>query len=198
VGIEIAGSVPLVGPTLMQLIRGGEELGQLTLTRFYAIHVILLPAMLGLLVLLHIQQLRYHGMAPPITRRAQAKAHEYAPFFPNWMLTDMLLGLALIGLLVWLSWTDRAPLEFPADPTSNDYLPRPEWYFLFLFQLLKYFPGPLEPVATVVLPLLALFSLLALPFVDTGDERRPWRKPVTTIVAVFCIVAIVALTILAL
>jgi len=198
VGIEIAGSVPLVGPTLMQLIRGGEELGQLTLTRFYAIHVILLPAMMGLLILLHIQQLRYHGMAPPITQRAQARAHEYAPFFPNWMLTDMLLGLALIGLLVWLSWTDRAGLEFPADPTSNDYLPRPEWYFLFLFQLLKYFPGPLEPVATVVLPLLALSSLLALPFVDTGDERRPWRKPVTTIVAVFCIVAIIILTILAL
>lgn len=198
VGTEIAGSVPLVGETVMRLIRGGKELGQITLTRFYATHVILLPALVGLLVLLHIQQLRRHGIAPPITQRAQAKAQQYAPFFPNWVVTDMVLGLALIAVLVWLSWAYRAPLEFPADPTRNDYLPRPEWYFLFLFQMLKYFPGPLEPLATVVIPLLALGSLLALPFVDTGAERRPWRKPVTTGMAILCIVSIIVLTLLAL
>lgn len=198
VGTEIVGSTPLVGESLLRLIRGGEHLGQLTLTRFYAVHIILLPTLLILLVLLHIQQLRHHGMAPPITRRAQTQAHQSTPFFPNWVLTDLLLGLALIGLLAWLSWTYRAPLEFPADPSSNEYLPRPEWYFLFLFQMLKYFPGPLEPVATVVIPLLAVGSLLALPFVDTSDERRPWRKPVTTTVGLLSIAAIVVLTILAL
>jgi ubiquinol-cytochrome c reductase cytochrome b subunit len=197
VGAEIAGSTPLIGPTLLALMQGGDQLGQLTLTRFYAIHVIVLPIMLGLLILFHIQQLRRHGVAPPITRRGQARADQFAPFFPNWVMTDTLLGLVLVTLLVYLSWSVRAPLEFPADPTSSDYAPRPEWYFLFLFQLLKYFPGPWEPVATVVIPLLAIGSLLALPFVDTSAERRPWRKPVATGIAILCILAIVVLTLLA-
>lgn len=197
VGTEIAGSVPVVGETVLALMRGSEHLGQATLNRFYAIHIILLPISLIGLVVLHLQQLRHHGMAPPITQRAQKRARKFVPFFPHWVLTDTFLGIGLVALLVYLSWAQRVPLEFPADPTSSDYTPRPEWYFLFLFQLLKYFPGPLEVVATVLLPLLFVGGLLALPFLDTSAERRPWRKPVTTGLAIFCIAAVVILTLLA-
>ena len=107
-------------------------------------------------------------------------------------------GLGLLALLMFLSYIQRAPLEFPADPTSSNFVPRPEWYFLFFFQLLKYFPGALEPVVTFLIPLFIFGSMIVLPFVDRSEERRPWKKPVTTIAAIFYIVVIIALTILAL
>ena len=197
VGTEIAGSLPGVGGFLLPLMRGGAALGQLTLTRFYTTHVIILPAVVLLLVGMHLALLRFHGMAPAITKRAQARAHESAPFYPNWMLTDALLGLGLLALLIYLSWSSQAPLEFPADPTGGNYVPKPEWYFLFFYQLLRYFPGPLEPIATAVIPALIFGSMLLLPFLDTNEERRPWRKPLTTGIALFYIVIIVGLTYLA-
>jgi ubiquinol-cytochrome c reductase cytochrome b subunit len=198
VGAEIAGSVPLFGPQIAALMRGGHDLGQVTLTRFYATHIMLLPAAVGLLIVAHIAQLRYHGMAAPITERAKANARKFVPFFPHWVITDTVAGLGLLALLVYLSWANRAPLEFPADPTSSTYVPHPEWYFVFYYQLLKYFPGALEAVATVVIPLFLFGSMILLPFIDTSDERRPWRKPVTTLAGLFYIIVIVVFTILGL
>jgi ubiquinol-cytochrome c reductase cytochrome b subunit len=196
VGTEIAGSVPFFGPQIRALMRGGESLGQVTLTRFYATHIMLLPATVGLLIVAHIFQLRFHGMAPPITEGAKKDAKKFVPFFPHWVITDVVAGLGMLALLVYMSWANRAPLEFPADPTSSSYIPRPEWYFLFYFQLLKYFPGALEPVVTVAIPLFIFGSMVLLPFIDTSTERRPWRKPVTTLAALFYIVVIVLFTIL--
>ncbi len=197
VGTEIAGSVPLIGSFLMHLMRGGDMLGQATLTRFYAGHILLLPASVAVLIVAHIFQMRFHGMAPAITKKAQAQSKIFVPFFPDWAITDTLCGLGLLALLVYMTWANHAPLEFPADPTSNNYVPRPEWYFLFYFQLLKYFPGALEPVATILIPLFIFGSMVLLPFVDLSEERRPWRKPVTTLVSIFYIIVIVVFTILA-
>jgi ubiquinol-cytochrome c reductase cytochrome b subunit len=197
VGTEIAGSVPLIGGFLMRVMRGGENLGQATLTRFYAGHILLLPLSVGILIVAHIFQLRFHGMAPAITKKSQAEAKSFVPFFPHWVVTDTIAGLGLLALLVYMTWANHAPLEFPADPTSSNYLPRPEWYFLFYFQLLKYFPGALEPVATILIPLFLFGSMVLLPFIDRGEERRPWRKPLTTLVSIFYIVVIVVFTILA-
>jgi ubiquinol-cytochrome c reductase cytochrome b subunit len=70
-----------------------------------------------------------------------------------------------------------APLDEIVDPTDDNYIPRPEWYFMSLFQLLKNFPGPLEPVATIVIPGLVVALLLALPFLDRGPDRHPRRRP---------------------
>lgn len=197
VGTEIAGTVPLIGGLIIRLLRGGETLGQATLSRFYILHIALLPTILILLIVLHVHQLRFHGVAPPLTQKGQAFAKRFIPFFPHWMVVDGTLGFFLLLLLIGFSYVRRPPLEFPADPTSTDFLPRPEWYFLFLFQLLKYFPGPLEPIATAVIPSVIIGSMLILPFIDKGGERLPWRKPVTTAVAMVYIAGIVLLTILA-
>lgn len=140
----------------------------------------------------HIFQLRFHGMAPPITEGAKKNAKKL--FFPT-------LGHHRCRSRPWhagtadTSWANRAPLEFPADPTSSSYIPRPEWTF-FYFQLLKYFPGALEPIVTVAIPLFIFGSMVLLPFIDTSEERRPWRKPVTTLAASSDIVVIVLFTIL--
>ena len=198
VGTEIAGTLPGIGSVLAQIMRGGTNLGQITLTRFYTAHVIVLPVALFTLIALHLYVLRYHGMAPPVTKKAQTRTSKHVPFFPHWVFTDTVLGMGLLALLAYLSWSTYAPLEFPADPTSGTYVPRPEWYFLFFFQLLKYFPGPLEPLATFVIPGIIFGSMILLPFVDRSDERRPWRKPITTSVAILYLVVIVSLTILAL
>ncbi len=196
VGTEIAGSVPVIGDTIQALMRGGPFVGQTTLTRFYATHIMLLPAAVGLLVVAHLFQLRFHGMAPPITEKSKANAKSFVPFFPHWVVTDAVAGLGLSALLVFMSFANRAPLGYPADPTSSNFVPRPEWYFLFYYEILKYFPGVLEPVATVLIPLFIFGSMILLPFIDTSAENRPWRKPITTIAALLYIVIIIFFTIL--
>ena len=197
VGTEIAGSMPLIGEWVMRLMRGGANLGQATLTRFYATHIGLLPTVVVALIGVHIYQLRFHGIAPPITEKQKAKAKKFVPFFPNWVIADAIWGMLLLVGIGYLSWAVRAPLGFPADPTSSNFVPRPEWYFLFYFQLLKYFPGPLEPVVTILIPGFIFGSMLLLPFFDKSPERHPMRKRVTTVAGIFYIAAVIVLTILA-
>ncbi|MEZ4664672.1 MAG: cytochrome b N-terminal domain-containing protein [Caldilineaceae bacterium] len=194
VGTQIAGQVPWMGASIANLLRGGPTLGQLTLTRFYVIHVALLPGALLTMIALHLYQHRHHGVAPTVSQRGQKKAAHSVPYFPNWVIMDILLGLGLLALLIFLSWRARAPLTFPANPADADYNPKPEWYFLFLFQLLHYVPGRLEPLLIVLVPAVVIGSMLLLPFLDRGAERRPWRKPLTSSVALFYIGVIVVFT----
>lgn len=194
VGTYIASEAPLFGDAVANLLRGGSTLGQFTLTRFYVIHVALLPVLLILLVALHLHQVHRHGIAPAPTQSRGAGTERAVPSFPNWVLMNMLLGLGLLALLVYLSWYARVPLEFPANPASTDYDPMPEWYFLFLFRMLHITPGYLTPAFVVLVPGIAIGSMLLLPFLDTSNERRPWRKPVTTLIALFYIVVIIVFT----
>jgi ubiquinol-cytochrome c reductase cytochrome b subunit len=86
----------------------------------------------------------------------------------------------VFAALLTLAIAVPAPLDAIADPTDDSYIPRPEWYFLSLFQLLKYFPGPLEPVATIVIPGLVTGALLSLPFLDRRPDRHPLKRPLVT------------------
>ncbi len=198
VGSEIAGSTPLAGEWLARLMRGGTLLGQTTLTRFYVTHIIILPVTFVGLVGLHLSQVLRHGAAPPITKKGQASAGRSIPYFPNRLFVHTVLGLGLLALVIVLSWNQRAPLEFEADPTSTNYIPRPKWYFLSLFQLLHYFPGKWEPIASMLIPGLVIGSMFLLPFLDRSEERRPWRKPLTTTIGLIYLVMIVLLTLIAL
>lgn len=197
VGTEIAGSTPIVGEWLMRLMRGGTVLGQTSLTRFFVVHTLLMPMSLLAIMGLHLSQLR-HGAAAALTPRGNRRARQFVPFFPNRVLIHVLSGLLLLTVLIYLSWNQRAPLEFMADPTSTSYTPRPEWYFLSLFQLLNLVPGRWELIATQVVPGLVIGSLFLLPFVDRSEERRPWRRPIAMIIALIYILAIIILTLTAL
>jgi mono/diheme cytochrome c family protein len=117
-------------------------------------------------------------------------------FYPYHALKDTIAGATVFAALFALAILVSTPLEPMADPTDATYVPRPEWYFLSLFELLKYFPGPLEPVATVVIPGLVVALLLLLPFLDRGPERRLLRRPL--VAAGFAVVGagIVTLTVL--
>ena len=89
-------------------------------------------------------------------------------------------------------------LEDFADPTDNLYVPKPEWYFLFLYQLLKYFPGKLEIIATAVLPAGTIVVLLFLPFIDKNPEKRASKRPIAMGLMLLALVSIIVLTILGL
>lgn len=168
VATNIAGSVPLVGANLQRLLVGGNDYGHLTLTRFYSLHVVLLPAALVAVLALHVALFRRHGVTPPV----DADPKRIDPFYPKQLGKDLVVGLVVLGVLFALTLREHgAPLDAPADP-SSDYPARPEWYFLALFELLKFVPGHLEWVAALGLPLLLGGYLVALPFLDRGDDRR--------------------------
>jgi len=171
VATGILAITPGAGAALERLALGGSDYGQLTLTRFYAIHVLVLPAALVGLVALHLWSMRRHGVlaAPGLS---DEKAAQEEPFWPGQALRDVLLAGLLIALLYGLARHFPAPLTAPADP-SSDFPARPEWYFLPLFQLLKLelFQGSREVIGSHFLPGAIGLFLAALPFLDRSKER---------------------------
>jgi ubiquinol-cytochrome c reductase cytochrome b subunit len=169
VATNIMGTVPLLGRALQSLMQGGSSYGSLTLTRFYALHVGVLPALLAALVAAHLYLFRRHGVTPPAT----ADTKKVDKFWPKQLAYDVLASIAVLAVIVIFVVRDHgAPLDAPADP-SSDYPARPEWYFLPLFELLKWFKGPMEPVGTILVPLVAGAFLFLLPILD--------RKPSTAL-----------------
>lgn len=159
---QIAGTAPLVGDLTKELMGAGETVGAVTFSRFYIVHVLVLPLFTLGLVGAHVYLVRRHGVAPQVGDEARPKVK----FFPGQVWKDTVAIFAAFALLYGLALFAQVPLERLADPTDLSYIPRPEWYFLFLFQLLKYFEGPLEVVGTVLLPGLATLALFAVPFID--------------------------------
>ena len=173
VTINVARSSPLVGEYLASVMRGGPDLGALTLGRWFSAHVFLLPATLTALIVAHIALMRKHGISGPLAPRPGPGV----AFFPWHVVKDTVMMAAVFASLITLAALVPAPLDEIANPADANYVPRPEWYFLSLFQMLKYFPGPLEPVATMVIPTVVGAFLVLLPFVDRGDGRHPFRSP---------------------
>ena len=172
VTVNIARSGPF-GEYVGGLLTGGDTLGALTLLRWYSAHVFLLPAALVGFVVAHLYLMRRHGISGPVTPVEGPER----PFYPYHALKDTIAMAIVFSLLLTFAITIPAPLDAIADPTDDSYIPRPEWYFLSLFQLLKYFPGPLEPIATIVIPGLVVGLLLALPFLDRRPDRHPLKRP---------------------
>jgi len=174
VGTKVPAALPVVGAAASRVMAGGGAVGAATLTRFYAVHVVLLPILTLFLVAVHLLLLRKHGHAGPTSEPDPRQ-----PFFPYQAARDAVVGLAVVLVLFALAFGSPAPLERLADPSDTSYVPRPEWYFLPLFQLLKFFQGPLEPIGTAVLPGVSMLLLALVPWLDRGASGRPRdRKPV--------------------
>jgi ubiquinol-cytochrome c reductase cytochrome b subunit len=167
VTINISKLTPVAGEFVADLLRGGPDIGALTLTRWYAAHVLVLPPVLFGLTALHLYLMRRHGISGPIT----PVAGEERAFFPYQAARDLTIAVTAGVLLAVLAWQGAPALEPPADPTASDYIPRPEWYFLGLFQLLKYFPGKLEVVGAIIIPGAAMMILTLLPWIDRARTR---------------------------
>lgn len=120
------------------------------------------------------------------------------PFYPDIIFKDIVVSFVVFILLVALAYFIGIPTEARADPTDTTYTPRPEWYFLFLFQLLKYFPGNLEVLGAMVIPGLFILLLLVLPFIDKSPKRHFLNRPLASILALLSVGGIALLTVLAL
>jgi len=120
------------------------------------------------------------------------------PFFPDIIFKDIVISFVVFILLVALAYFIGVPTEARADPNDTTYTPRPEWYFLFLFQLLKYFPGNLEVLGAMVIPGLLILLLLVLPFIDKNPKRHFLNRPYASISAILVVSGITMLTVLAL
>ena len=181
VATNIAGTLPVLGSAMQTLIVGGGEYGQATLTRFYVLHVGVLPAVAG-------AGRGRARRAVPAPRRDAARGRRpdarKSAFYPGAARARRRVrgaGARCVIALLTARHARRAPRR--AGRPDGRLPPRPEWYFLFLFQLLKYLPGSLELVGTVILPGLAGAFLFVLPFLDRGESRRvrdrlPWLAPV--------------------
>jgi len=178
------------------VLRGGDELGALTLGRWCAAHVFLLPAALVVFVVAHVALMLRHGISGPIAPQSGPPM----PFYPWHVIKDTVMMAAVFAALFTAALLLPAHLDEIANPADAQYIPRPEWYFLSLFQLLKYFPGPLEVVATQVIPGLVVAGMFALPFLDRGRHRHPWAPSRRFFTLAFAVIGagIVALTTLGL
>jgi quinol-cytochrome oxidoreductase complex cytochrome b subunit len=120
-------------------------------------------------------------------------------FYPSFLFKEIFV-MMLVFILVAIILAIFFPVELgdPADPTDTLFIPKPEWYFLSLYELLKFFPGKLEFVATAVIPAGGIFMLILLPFIDKGPERRPLKRPIAISILILAVLAIVGLTIVGL
>jgi len=121
--------------------------------------------------------------------------HSEEVFYPSFLFKEIVV-MMLIFILVAIILAVVFPvgLEDPADPTDNLYVPKPEWYFMSLYQLLKYFPGQLEFLATAVIPGGGIIVLLLVPFLDKNSEKRARKRPIAMAIMFFAVVAIILLT----
>lgn len=195
VGIEISGTAPGLGEVVAKILRGGAEVGAVTLSRFYALHTIWLPWMAFGLVGAHLFLVRYYGSSG-LPKNTPEEMKTGKPFFPDQVFEDVVGMFILFVVLACAALFAEVPLEKVADPTNANYDPRPEWYFLFLFQLLKYFQGPFEIIGTFVIPTVGMLLLLFLPFLDRSERKVLWKRPIALTVTTVSVVAIVGLTIL--
>ena len=192
VGTGMAGAVPLVGQGLMRFLRGGDDVTGATLSRFYGLHVAILPALTTLLIAIHLLFVQRQGMSMPLKVERRAKAGERIPempFFPNYLMRDVLAWYVAIALLAALAAFYPWELGQKADAFAP--VPagiRPEWYFLAMFHTLKILPSHIfgiegEQLGVVAAGIAAAF-LVFIPFLDRRASRGE-PSPLFTLVALF-------------
>jgi cytochrome b6 len=170
-----AGNLPLVGTFIKAFLRGGIDVTGETLTRFYALHVSILPIFTIFLVVIHLFLVQYHGISVPLSLKNKTRGN--IPFFPNLFYKDLMIWLVTLGIVVTLATLLPPEIGKKADllAAAPENI-KPEWYFLFLFQTLKLFPGTIlglngETIAIVLVSLAICFFFL-IPFFDRKAARQ--------------------------
>ena len=200
VGVEIMDKTPLMGDFMARFLKGGATPGQMTLSRFFVIHVMVLPAALMGLAGLHVFLFRKAGPAGPFRGSVEEIKAKTDYFFPRQIWKDM-VGMVLVFMIICslAIWEPVVLLE-EAAPDPGDYHPEPEWYFLFLFQLLrlKVFAGEFgQFLGAIALPGAFMALLAALPFIDRSPERNIFKRPIALIGWIVVMASILIFTVAA-
>ena len=197
VGTDIAGVVPVVGGFLVRFLRGGDDVTGATLTRFFAFHVVILPAITIGIMLFHLMLVQRHGMSVPPSLKSGSGGPSMK-FIPNFLLRDAMGWLAALGVLAALSAIFPWELGEKADPFASAPAGiRPEWFFMFMFQTLKLLPAKVLAIDGEVLGVVGFGLLgLCLLFVPLIDRRLGEKRRLLDIAGVAVILYVAAMTLL--
>jgi len=181
VRLSIIGTVPVLGDLFVRLLQGGPLTGIVALTRFYVLHILFLPGVLIFLIAVHFHLIAHRGLSEPLSDGNLPRLK--IPFLPDMVNRWLVLFLLVTIILGFISWYWPPPLGDPADPTDSTYVPKPEWWVLFLNQLVAIFKGSLTVIGSAVVPGLLAGLLIALPFLDRSPERNIRKRKMVVVIA---------------
>jgi ubiquinol-cytochrome c reductase cytochrome b subunit len=179
VGTNLISEVPFIGSPLQHLVRGGDQMGTLTVSRFFVLHVFVVPALLIGFMVAHVFFFRKAGAAGPIKEDPVHPKLPPVPFYPRQVILDAVFAVGLIGILAIIALKIPMDLGPAANPANTAFVPRPDWYYRPAFQWLKYFSGRWSLIGGIILPAVLALIFAAAPFLDRRLERRPWRRPIS-------------------
>jgi quinol-cytochrome oxidoreductase complex cytochrome b subunit len=198
VGSEIAGAVPLIGQQALIFLRSGTDVTASTLSRFYGVHILVLPATLVFFLVVHLTLVHQQGLADPTAEtvhdessRPAGEKKKLLPFFPNYILDEVIAWYIMLAILIILASLFPAGLEEPADPLRTPPHSKPEWYFLFLYQGLKLVPR----LVGVIVPIVGSLILLLLPLIDRSPYIDSRKRPLAIAIGSITLVCVIGLTI---
>ncbi|MCH8928075.1 MAG: cytochrome b N-terminal domain-containing protein [Candidatus Marinimicrobia bacterium] len=195
VTLNISGTAPVFGEIIQKILQGGEIIGAVTLSHFYSLHTIVLPILTAGAVAIHVFLQKRQGITPPF--KSEGEEVKYTShFWPDQLLKDGIAILIVFILLSGFAIYFEAPLEDIANPTDTSYVPKPEWYFLSMYQLQKYFPGNLEIIGTIIIPTIGVLALMLLPFYDKNRSRKLKDRKLALTLMSFALIAVGVLTLL--
>jgi len=201
VGTDIASAVPLIGDTIKDVLRGGDDVSGATLSRFYGIHVAILPLLFTFMLVFHLFFVQKQGMHEPDSfKKLPEEKKEYTPFFPNFVLKDALIWLIVFNILLFLALIFPWELGLKADPFASAPAGiKPEWYFMFMFQTLKIIPAHVLFIEGEVLGILAFavagLLWMIIPFIKIEDKANS-RFDLMKWIGVVLVVYIIVLTVI--
>ncbi len=202
VGASMAGRAPVIGPQLVELMLGGPVIGGDTLSRFFALHVFIIPGLLLATLALHLWLVLKCGVsAPPVPGQPvdpktyeagyEEELHRGVPFLGEAMLKDVFFSALTVLVVVCIAAIagPKGP-EGPPDPTLPGANPRPDWPFWWLFGILSLSPESMETFVMLGLPPVLILALLAVPFISNRGERAPSRRPLAVLLVVVAVTAL--------
>lgn len=203
VAAEQAGRVPLIGDALARFILGGNTIGGATLSRFFAIHVFIVPALIFIFVALHLSLVLRHGISEPPTAGKPVNPKTYReeyekllektghPFWPDGAWRDFIFGTGVLVVIALLALFVGPPaLDKPPDPSILQADPAPDWYLLWYFAVLALIPPRIEGYVMILAPVVAGILILILPLLNNQGERSASRRPWAIAVVLLSVIMI--------
>ena len=201
IGTDIAGVIPFIGNDIKEILRGGDEVTDATLSRFYGIHVAILPLITTIFLVIHLFFVQKQGMHEPASfKKLSEEKKLYTPFFPNFALKDALLWIIVFNILIFLALIFPWELGLKADPFAPAPAGiKPEWYFMFMFQTLKFIPAHILIIEGEILGVLTFglagFIWMLIPFIKVTEKPKA-KIQLMTLIGIFIVAFIVIMTLI--
>lgn len=202
VSANIPSDIPIIGHFITRLILAGDSVSGLTLTRFYSTHMLILPSLLVMLIAFHIYLVRLHGMSehsvPETVTENSSILNEKRiyRFYPEHLFRGSLAFTFVFSVILLLAIFGHVPLEEKVGTIDPSYLPRPEWYYMWLFQMLTFFSGATEVVGSLAIPIGGVILLFCMPWLSRNSLKGLAGRPLATAVGVVGLVGVVYLTLM--